>query len=89
VAVTTVLACAAGVATLAAVTVMVWVFADAGAVNSPVGEIFPALADQVTAVWLVPVTAAANWIFPPAAAVGLMGEIVIFVQESHGSTVTL
>ena len=88
-AVTVVLARAAGVATLAAVTVMVWVFADAGAVNSPVGEMFPALADQVTAVWLVPVTVAVNCIFPPADAVGHMGETVIFVQESHCSTVTL
>ena len=87
--VTTVLAWAAGVATLAAVTVIVWVFADAGAVKSPVGEIFPALADQFTVVFLVPVTVAVNWTFPPATAVGLPGEIVIFMQESQGSTVTL
>jgi hypothetical protein len=77
------------VETLVAVTVIVWVLADAGAVNRPVEEIFPALADQVTAVWLVPLTVAVNWICPPAAAVGLIGEIVTFVQEAHGSTVTL
>jgi hypothetical protein len=47
----------------------------AGAVNKPVGEMVPALADQVTAVLLVLLTAAANCSFPPAAIDGFAGEI--------------
>ena len=86
---TVVVASAEGSAVLVALTMMVLRVVVAGATNRPFVEIVPALADQVTAVWLVPVTVAVNWIFPPAAAVGLIGEIVIFVQETHGSTFTV
>jgi hypothetical protein len=58
--VTAALACAAVWATLLAVTVIDFGLPLAGAVNKPVEEIVPALADQLTAVLLVLLTAAAN-----------------------------
>jgi hypothetical protein len=58
--VTTVLACATPSARLLAVTVIDFAPPLAGAVNKPVGEMVPALADQVTAVLLVLLTVAEN-----------------------------
>jgi hypothetical protein len=60
---------------LLAMTVIGCALLVLGAVNNPLEEIVPALADQVTAVLLVLLTAAANWIFPPAAIDGSNGEI--------------
>ena len=57
---TAVLTCAAVWTTLLAVTVIDFALPLAGAVNKPVGEMVPALADQVTAVLLVLLTVAAN-----------------------------
>ena len=47
-------------ATLVAVTVTLVLLVTLGAVNRPPVEIVPALADQVTAVLLVPCTVAVN-----------------------------
>ena len=58
--VTAVLACAAPAATLLAVTVIDVALPVVGAVNKPVEEMVPALADQVTAVLLVLFTVALN-----------------------------
>jgi hypothetical protein len=58
--VTEVLACALAWAALLAVTVIAFAPLLAGAVNKPLEEMVPALADQVTAVLLVLLTAAAN-----------------------------
>jgi hypothetical protein len=73
--VTGVLACAVVAATLLAVIVIDLGLPVVGAVNKPVEEIVPALADQLTAVLLVLLTAALNWTFPPAATDGSRGEI--------------
>ena len=61
-------------ATLVAVTVTVVVVLTVGALNSPVEETEPALADHVTAVWLVLLTVAENCCDPPDATVALVGE---------------
>jgi hypothetical protein len=82
--VTAVLAWAALSATLLAVTVIGFAVLLAGAVNKPLAEMLPALADQVTAVLLVLLTAAANCTFPPAATDGSAGEtctVTHFTQE--------
>ena len=73
--VTGVLAWAVLAATLLAVIVIDAGLPVVGAVNKPVDEIVPALADQFTAVLLALLTAALNWIFPPAATDGSSGEI--------------
>jgi hypothetical protein len=76
-----VLACAAGCATLVAVTVVALAGMLAGAVNIPAPVILPALADQVTAELLVLVTVAANCCFPPGAIAGLSGETCTVTVE--------
>jgi hypothetical protein len=73
--VTGVLAWAVLAATLLAVIVIDPGLPVVGAVNKPVEEIVPALADQLTAVLLVLLTAALNWTLPPAATDGSKGEI--------------
>ena len=68
-------------AELVAVTVAVVVVDTLGAVNRPPSEILPAVVDQMTAVLLVPCTAAANcWVFPEATLV-LVGEIVTMMLD--------
>jgi len=73
--VTGVLALAVLADTLLAVIVIEAGLPLVGAVNNPAEEIVPALADQLTAVLLVLLTAALNWILPPAATDGSSGEI--------------
>jgi len=70
-----VLACTPLAATLLAVMVIAVELAFAGAVNKPLEEIVPPLADHVTAVLLAFATAAENWILPPATIDGSVGEI--------------
>ncbi len=72
--VTAVLACTLA-ATLLAVMVTAVELPLAGAVNKPVEEIVPPLADHVTALLLAFDTAAENWILPPATIEGFVGEI--------------
>jgi predicted NBD/HSP70 family sugar kinase len=60
---------------LLAVTVTAEVVCTTGAVNNPVLEIEPALADQVTAVLFVPVTLAVNCWLEPEIRDALIGEI--------------
>ena len=62
-----------GSAALVAVIVIEFPLRLAGAVNNPVLEIVPALADHVTAVLLVLLTTAPNWTFPPAVIGGSCG----------------
>src|SRR5579862_5283198 len=73
--VTTVLACVAPWISLLAVIVIDFAAPLVGAVNKPLEEMTPPVADQVTAVLLVLVTAAVNWSFPPATTDGSAGEI--------------
>jgi hypothetical protein len=61
-------------ATLVAVTVTEVVVLTLGAVNKPLAETDPALADHVTPVWLVLRTVAENCCDPPDATVALVGE---------------
>ena len=64
-----------GVATLAALMVTVGGFGTAaGAVKSPVEEMLPALAVQVTAAFVEPVTAALNCCVAPAETVAVTGD---------------
>ena len=58
-----------------AVTVTVVLALTVGAVNSPELEIDPAVADQVTAVLVEPVTVAVNCWVPAEATEALVGEI--------------
>ncbi len=60
-----------------AVTVIVVFELTVGAVNSPALETDPAVADQVTAVLLDPVTAAANCWVPPEVTEAVCGEMEI------------
>ncbi len=62
---------------LVALTVTVVFEVTVGAVKSPEVEIDPALADQVTAVFVEPLTEAVNCCFPPEVTVALVGEIEI------------
>ena len=62
---------------LVAVTVTVVLEVTVGAVKSPEVEIDPALADQVTAVFVEPLTEAVNCWVPPEVTVVLVGEIEI------------
>jgi hypothetical protein len=73
---TTVLDFAVLSATLVAVTVKVVLLEIVGAVNKPVLEIVPAVADQVTVVFEVFCTVAPNCCVAPEATVGLEGETV-------------
>ncbi len=59
---------------LVALTVTVVFEVTVGAVNSPEVEIDPALADQVTAVLVEPLTVAVNCWVPPEVTVALLGE---------------
>ncbi|MHB8216817.1 MAG: hypothetical protein ACYDDS_12130 [Candidatus Sulfotelmatobacter sp.] len=73
--VTTVLAWTVLWAVLLAVTVIDFAPPLVGAVNKPLDVMVPAEADQLTAVLLVLLTAAANWSFALAAISGSAGEI--------------
>src|SRR5713101_2864125 len=73
-----------GAATLVAVTVTVVAAFTDGAVNNPDADTVPALADQVTAVWLVPLTLALNCCEAPEITLALVGEIVTVIEESEG-----
>jgi hypothetical protein len=68
-----VLACTVGSAALVAVIVIEFPLTLAGAVNNPVPEIVPALADQLTAVLLVLLTTAPNCTLPPGVTGGSCG----------------
>ena len=59
-----------------------------GAVYSPAGDIVPPLADQVTAVLLVPVTVAVNGCVPPGESDADVGEIATAIV-SGALTVTV
>ena len=63
----------AGLATLAAVTITG--MAEDAAVNNPVLDMVPPVADQVTATRLVPLIIAVNCTVPPAEICALVGEI--------------
>ena len=64
-------------ATLVAVMVTEVVLVTLGVVKAPLLEIVPALADQVTDVFAVPLRLAVNCCFPFEAMVALLGEIEI------------
>jgi hypothetical protein len=83
------LACTDGSAALLAVTVIDFALDLAGAVNNPLAEMLPALADQVTAVLLVLLTTAANCTFPPATTDGSAGEICTLTVLTEGTIVTV
>ena len=74
--VTVALAILDGSATLAAVTLIVVLTNTAEAVNKPVEETVPAVAFQVTALFIVPVTVAVNCCAPPEGIVAETGETV-------------
>ena len=73
-----------GAATLVAVTVTVVAAFTDGAVNNPDADTVPPLADQVTAVWLVPLTLALNCCEAPEITLALVGEIVTVREELEG-----
>ena len=80
------------VGSAAAVAVMVTVPAVAGAVNSPDAEIVPALADQLTAVLVVPETVALNCCVPPVrtfAVAGVTAEIETTIGDDVIVTVAV
>jgi len=67
-------------AALVTVTVTLALLVTVGAVNNPLLEIVPAVADHVTAVLPVPCTVAENgWVFPDAklALVGEMDTVIV------------
>ena len=74
------LTCADESAALVAVTVTDFTLLLVGAVNNPLAEMLPALADQITAVLLVLLTVAVNCTFPPAATDGSAGEICTLTE---------
>jgi len=76
-----------GAATLVAVTVTVVAALTEGAVNNPVSDTVPALADQVTAVWLVPLTLALNCCEPREITLAPVGEIVTVIEGLEPLTV--
>ena len=61
------------VVSAALVAFTVYIPAVLGAVYNPELETIPALADQVTAVFQLPETDAANWTCPPGITVGALG----------------
>ena len=65
-----------GSATLVAVTSIVVVLVTDGAVKRPALDTVPALAVQLTAVLLVPVTVSVNCMVPPELTVAPVGEMV-------------
>jgi hypothetical protein len=77
-------------AALLAVTVIDFPPALTGALNKPVAEMLPAVADQVTAVLLVLLTVAVNCTFSPGVSEGSAGETCTethFPQELTTATV--
>jgi hypothetical protein len=72
---------------LVAVTVTLVAEVTVGAVKSPVPEMVPAVADQVTEVFLEPVTVALNCWVPPELSVTVVGEMV--TETVGGVTVTV
>src|SRR5437879_7678763 len=73
-------------AALVAVTVTVVLVLTAGAVKSPELEIVPAVADQVTAVLVEPVTVAVNCWVPAEATEALVGDVE---TETETGTLTV
>jgi hypothetical protein len=68
-------------AMLVAVTATLAVWLTDGAVNTPAFEMLPALTDQTTAVFEVPVTVASNCRDCPDGIIQLEGEIETFTKE--------
>src|SRR5579862_1920506 len=66
-----------GSATLVTFTVIVVVLVTEGAVKRPVVETLPALAVQLTAVLVLPVTVSVNCLVPAELTVAVVGEILI------------
>jgi hypothetical protein len=85
---TEVSACTPWCAMLVAFTAICLLVLFVGAVNRPVLEIVPELADQLTAVLPVSVSIAENWMCPPGATDGLIGVISSVTHFSQGLTVT-
>jgi hypothetical protein len=78
-----------GSAWLVAVTVTVVLALTVGAVKSPELETDPAAADQVTAVFVVPVTVAVNCWVAPEATVAVVGEMLTALDGPHVPAVRL
>jgi hypothetical protein len=77
-------------AALVAVTVTLVLLVTEGAVNMPPLETLPEVADHITAVLLVPFTAALNCCVPPDVRAALPGETTtLTVVGAEGLTVTL
>ncbi len=76
-------------ALLVAVTVTLVLLLTFGAVNMPPLETVPAVADQVTAVLLVPWTVAENCCVFPDVKVVLDGETVMLIVDPVGFTATV
>jgi hypothetical protein len=76
-----------GSATLMALTVMEFTLLATGALNNPLAEMLPALADQVTAVLLVLLTSAENCTAPFAATGVAVGEICTLTELVGGTIV--
>jgi hypothetical protein len=77
-------------AALVAVTVTLVLLVTAGAVNMPLLETLPDVADHVTAVLLVPCTAALNCWVPPDVRAVLPGETTTLTAvDTEGLTVTI
>lgn len=71
-----------------AVTVTLVLLLTLGAVNNPLLETDPALADHVTAVLVVPCTAAVNCCVAPDPTLMLVGETATVIAGAAGVTVT-
>src|ERR1017187_3519805 len=84
--VTVAAACKLGLAALVAVMVTEVLLVTLGAVNAPLLEIVPALADQVTDVFAVPLIWAVNCCCPCKVMVALLGEIEIVLPELLSET---
>ena len=84
--VTVAAACKLGLAALVAVMVTEVLLVTLGAVKAPLLEIVPALADQVTDVFAVPLMLAVNCCCPFEAMVALLGEIEIVMPELLSET---
>jgi hypothetical protein len=86
---TVAVACTAVFAALVAVIVTVVLLVTLGAVNKPLLEMLPAVADQVTAVLLVPCTRAENCCVAPEATLTLVGDTEMLTVEGAGETAPL
>jgi hypothetical protein len=75
-------------AALVAVMFTLVVVETVGAVNAPVVDTLPAVADQLTAVLLVPWTVALNCWIPPEITVVLFGEMLTLIIVPGGFTLT-